>query len=1281
MVTNFSPASIMEACKNSIGDIASILDVYRQNNIKLICFPFFYDDDGMIIGTAYIIWDWTSGYNEHMMICLGKALLGSGGVDVIWADFLSRDSFSTQILLSIPNFPTGDEVTPMYLNDNGFLAEVNTESMVVGSANQLTTARTISLSGDVSGEANFDGSQNITINATVANNSHSHLLDDISGIYDVLNKKSDDSHSHTISDIGAGSKYTNQTLTGNTAQELFKDVDAKLVSVNSNLSTHKEDTTSHITAAERTKWNAAEANQNAFSNIVVGATTISADNKTDTFTIAAGTNITLTPDSTNDKLTIAATDTGAVDIVTTGSGNAVTSASYDASTRKITLTKGATYNNYSLPSAGSSLGGVKTGGDVTINAGIITVNDDSHNHIIDNIDDLRDELNSKSNTGHRHDIAGIDLTNFPRESGLKYGSTIEDAMMAIDDEFYRLKDAEKNQNAFSNVKVGSSVIAADSKTDTIEFVAGTNVSLTADTTNDKMTINATDTGATAVSVTGTGNAITSASYDSTTRTITLNKGATYNNYSLPEAGVSLGGIKSGGVATISGGLITAISSASAAGKVTNKLTIGGKKFDGSAAVEVVAADLGLANAMHFKGTVSTLPATTTDYVDGDVILVGNKEYVCYNGAWTELGDESSFKVKQSTVSSPSASGNATAFIDTISQNANGAITVTKKNIPTATTSTAGIAKLHQEANCSTYTSDDGGATPAAVKKAVGLFSLVHGGTADGSILFNNSSSVQSGQPVLYWATVGANTPTMGFAQDQSDGTFVICSLSGTSSYKNGLAIGGGSGNLFWKGEQILTNTTKYAGSSSVGGAATSANKVNSSLIIKLNGGSTEGTNLFTFNGSAAKSINITPSAIGAAESSHGTHVSYGTSATAVGATASAGSASTVSRSDHTHSLSKSAVTTALGYTPPTQDTVYTHPSYTARTGSPSANATPAFGGTFTVSQITSDSTGHVSGATDRTITIPSTLSNGTGTAGLIKTTSTVTSSSGYTACPVISGVPYFKNTTYSAATASANGLMTSTMFTKLSNIAENANNYSHPTYTSKTSGLYKVTVDGTGHVSATAAVAKADITALGIPAQDTTYSNFVKSGSGAKAGLVPAPSTTAGTTKYLREDGTWQVPPDNNTTYSVMTAATSSAAGAAGLVPAPAAGNQSSFLRGDGTWATPTNTKNTAGSTNSSSKLFLIGATSQAANPQTYSHDTAYVGTDGCLYSNSTKVSVVGHNHTLTPSTTSIYQITGVGTMFTASVSGEVLTLTAGSAPTRSAVTVHTGMSIAASTT
>ena len=54
------------------------------------------------------------------------------------------------------------------------------------------------------------------------------------------------------------------------------------------------------------------------------------------------------------------------------------------------------------------------------------------------------------------------------------------------------------------------------------------------------------------------------------------------------------------------------------------------------------------------------------------------------------------------------------------------------------------------------------------------------------------------------------------------------------------------------------------------------------------------------------------------------------------------------------------------------DTVYTHPSYTARTGKPTANQTPGFGATFTLSQITSDASGHVTGATDRTVKIPDT---------------------------------------------------------------------------------------------------------------------------------------------------------------------------------------------------------------------------------------------------------------------------------------------------------------------
>lgn len=72
--------------------------------------------------------------------------------------------------------------------------------------------------------------------------------------------------------------------------------------------------------------------------------------------------------------------------------------------------------------------------------------------------------------------------------------------------------------------------------------------------------------------------------------------------------------------------------------------------------------------------------------------------------------------------------------------------------------------------------------------------------------------------------------------------------------------------------------------------------------------------------------------------------------------------------------------------------------------------------------------------------------------------------------------------------------------TKLAGVAEGANKYVHPSYTAKTSGLYKVTVDATGHVSAVAAVTKDDITALGIPGQDTTYPEATT----AKAGLMSA---------------------------------------------------------------------------------------------------------------------------------------------------------------------------------
>ena len=69
------------------------------------------------------------------------------------------------------------------------------------------------------------------------------------------------------------------------------------------------------------------AHQSAFSNVKVGSTTVAADQAGDTLELEAGSNITLTPDATNDKVTISATDT-----------NTTYTLGADTTNNKITLT-------------------------------------------------------------------------------------------------------------------------------------------------------------------------------------------------------------------------------------------------------------------------------------------------------------------------------------------------------------------------------------------------------------------------------------------------------------------------------------------------------------------------------------------------------------------------------------------------------------------------------------------------------------------------------------------------------------------------------------------------------------------------------------------------------------------------------------------------------------------------------------------------------------------------------------------------------------------------------
>lgn len=83
--------------------------------------------------------------------------------------------------------------------------------------------------------------------------------------------------------------------------------------------------------------------------------------------------------------------------------------------------------------------------------------------------------------------------------------------------------------------------------------------------------------------------------------------------------------------------------------------------------------------------------------------------------------------------------------------------------------------------------------------------------------------------------------------------------------------------------------------------------------------------------------------------------------------------------------------------------------------------------------------------------------------------------------------PASESVTIPEATETTAGLMPPNAVTKLKGIDEGANKYTHPAYTARASGLYKITVDSLGHVIAVSAVQKKDITSLGIPDSDTTY--------------------------------------------------------------------------------------------------------------------------------------------------------------------------------------------------
>lgn len=320
----------------------------------------------------------------------------------------------------------------------------------------------------------------------------------------------------------------------------------------------------------------AEVNQNAYGNVKVGNTTVTAASATDTIEFVGGGQTTVTANTTNKTVTISSVDekvkaTAKTDNVnykilatasaSPSSGNA-TEAVYDAditlnpSTNTISANISGNAATASAAESGSALetaingkassshthsviinGTTKTipaSGGTAVDLGTyLTSSDvankadkvsnatsgnfaglDANGNLADSGSKASDFATSAQGTKADSAIQGVKLNGAsaaltPDSSkivtipdAIATGSTgaTNGLMTAADKAKLNgiATGAEVNQNAFSNVKVGSTTVAADTKTDTLELVAAGAVTITPDASNDKITISSTDQSVTAV---------------------------------------------------------------------------------------------------------------------------------------------------------------------------------------------------------------------------------------------------------------------------------------------------------------------------------------------------------------------------------------------------------------------------------------------------------------------------------------------------------------------------------------------------------------------------------------------------------------------------------------------------------------------------------------------------------------------------------------------------------------------------------------------------------------
>ena len=182
----------------------------------------------------------------------------------------------------------------------------------------------------------------------------------------------------------------------------------------------------YLTSAERSKLSGiatgAEVNQNAFSNIAVsGQTTVAADAKTDTFTLVAGTGVTLTTDAGTDSITIAASASNSFEtLAVAGQSSIVADSSTDTLTiaagTGITLTTNAGTDTLTITNSAT---GANAFGNVAV-SGQTTVAADSTN---DTLTLAAASSNIVLTTDASTDTVTIGLASVPSVDGIVLGTS------------------------------------------------------------------------------------------------------------------------------------------------------------------------------------------------------------------------------------------------------------------------------------------------------------------------------------------------------------------------------------------------------------------------------------------------------------------------------------------------------------------------------------------------------------------------------------------------------------------------------------------------------------------------------------------------------------------------------------------------------------------------------------------------------------------------------------------------------------------------------------------